>query len=172
MAFMAPLMPFLSAAGAAVSGISSMQNSNYQAQVASNNAKLLETQAERETFAANEDMKDQDTAARGQVAELMSQMDASGLNSNRGTMLFRRAGAESLATRDRERLKTKRDIQLENTKRQASGQRAEAKANKRAGKLGLLTSLLNIPSSYMSSAATLNDNRRNQMSLSNPSYES
>jgi len=165
MAFAAPFLPYVAAAGTAISGIAGFQNAQYQAAVANNNAKLLEQTAEREAFAANQDIQDQDTAARAEIAQLMAQMDASGIRADNGTMLVRRAGMESLALRDRERLAQKRDIQLENTRRQAASQRAEAKAAKRGGGLGLLATFLNIPSSFMSTASTLNDYNRGRMSL-------
>lgn len=165
MAFAAPFLPYVAAAGTAISGIASFQNAQYQAAVSNNNAKLLEQTAEREAFAANQDMQDQDTAARAEIAQLMAQMDASGIRADNGTMLVRRAGMESLALRDRERLAQKRDIQLENTRRQAAGQRADAKAAKRGAGLSLLSTFLNVPSSFMSSASTLNDYNRGRMSL-------
>lgn len=165
MAFAAPFLPFLAAAGTAVSAVTGFQSAQYQASVAEQNSKLLEQQAQRETLAANQEMQDQDTQARGEIANLMAQMDASGIQSSGGTMLMRRASAETLAARDRERLGLKRDIGLENTKRQAAGQRAEAKAYKKSGKLGLLTSMLAIPTSYMSSASSLNDYNRGRLSL-------
>lgn len=170
MAFAAPILPYLMAGSAALSGISQMQNANYQSAVATQNAALLEQQAERETFAANQDIADQDVAARAQIAEMMAQMDASGINSGTGSMLFRRAGVESLATRDRERLGVKRDNQLENTRRQAASSRAEAKALKRSGRLGLLSTILSVPTSYLSGSSMLNEFNRGRMALTAPSY--
>lgn len=167
---MAPIIPYLTAGASLVSGIAQMQNASYQSAVASQNAKLLEAQAQREAFAANQDLADNDTAARAQIAELMAEMDASGINSTSGSMLLRRAGVESLATRDRERLSLKRDIGLENTKRQAAGQRAEASSLKRAGKLGLLSTILSVPTSFLSSSSMLNDYNKGRMKLSSPSY--
>jgi hypothetical protein len=97
-------------------------------------------------------------------------MDASGINAGTGSMLFRRTGLESVALRDRDRLQLKRDNELKNTKRQAAGQRSEAKAQKRAGRMSLLSTLLDIPTSFLSSASMVNDYKRNRMSLSSPSY--
>ena len=157
------------AGSAAVSGISAMQNASYQSAVAEQNSRLLTMQAERENFAANQDIADRDADARSQIAGLMAQMDASGINSGTGSMLFRRAGAESLATRDRERLIQKRDQALENTNRQASGLRSEAAAQKSAGKLGMLSSFLSVPTSFLSGASMLNQYNQGRLTLSSPS---
>lgn len=165
MAFLAPIAPYFMAGATAVSGIAQYQNSQYQAQVATNNANLLAQQAERETFAANQDIQDQDTGARAEIAHMLAQMDASGINSSTGTMMFRRAGAESLAVRDRERLGLKRDVALENTKRQEAAQRAEAKAAKRAGKLGLLSSVVGVGTSFLSGSTMVNEFLKGRMTL-------
>jgi hypothetical protein len=101
---------------------------------------------------------------------MLSQMDASGINSSTGSMMFRRAGVESLANRDRERLSVKRDVQLENTKRQEASSRAEAKALKKAGKFGLLTTMLNVPTSFLSGASMVNEFNKGRLALNNPSY--
>ncbi len=170
MAQLAPLIPYITAGATVLSGFASMQATQYQAAIAENNAKLLEQQAERENFAANQDLQSQDEAARAEIAALMAQMDASGLRSDTGTLLLRRQSAYKLAARDRERLAQKRDIQLENTKRQASSTRAEAKALKRNAGLGLLTTALSIPTSFLSSASAVNEYNRGRLGLSNPSY--
>jgi hypothetical protein len=167
---MVQALPYVMAAASAVSGISQYQNTQYQSAVATQNADLLKQQAEREAFAASQDMLDQDAGARAQIAEMVAQLDASGINSNSGTMLLRRSGAEAMALRDRERLSQKKDIQLENTKRQESSMRAEAKALKKAGKWGLLSTVLSIPTSFLSGATMVNQYKGGQLALSNPSY--
>lgn len=167
---MVQALPFVMAIGTAVSGISQYQNAQYQSRVATNNANLLKQQAERETFAANQDIQDQDAAARAEIAGMLAQMDASGINSSSGTMMLRRVGAQEMATRDRERLAHKRDIQLENTKRQEAAMRAEAKAMKRAGRLGLLSTVLSVPTSFLSGATAVNQFKASQLALSSPSY--
>lgn len=170
MAFLAPLAPYLMAGASLVSGIGQYQNAQYQAAVATQNSRLLEEQANRETFAANQDIADQDQAARAEIADMVAQMDASGINSSTGSMMFRRAGMESLAARDRARLGQKRDIALENTKRQAAQERANAKAAKKAGRLGLLSTALSVGTSWLSGASMVNEYNKGRLALSNPSY--
>lgn len=170
MAFLAPLAPYLMAGSALVSGVSQYQNAQYQSAVATQNADLMKQQAEREVFAANQDIADQDQSARGEIADMVAQMDASGINSSTGSLLFRRAGVASLAHRDRERLSQKRDIQLENTKRSEASQRAEAKAIKRSAKLGLLSTALNVGTSYLSGATMVNEYNQSRLALTSPNY--
>lgn len=166
---MAPMMPLISAGATALSGLSAMQSANYQSAVAANNAKIVTENAQRETLAANQDLQDKDTAARAEIGMLVSQMDASGLNSGSGSMLLRRTSAEELARRDRERIAQKRDTQLSNSLNEAAGYTAEARAAKTAGRMGLLSTFLDIPTSYLSSASTYNDYKRGRLSLENPS---
>lgn len=170
MAQLVPLLPYAMAAGTAVAGIGAYNNSMYQAEVATQNANLLAQQAEREVFAANQDMQDQDQGARAEIAEMLSGMSASGLTSTSGSMMMRRAGAESLVLRDRERLALKRDNQLENTKRQEASMRAEAKASKKSAKLGALATALSIPTSFLSGASMVNEFNKGRLALSSPSY--
>jgi hypothetical protein len=157
------------AGATAVSGISQYQDAQYQSAIATQNANLLAKQAQNETFAANQDMLDKDADAKAGIADLMAQMAASGINASSGTLLMRRAGVESLALRDRERLGQKRDIQLENTKRQEASMRAEAKAAKKAGKLGLLSTVLGVGTSWLSGASMVNEYNKGRLALTNNS---
>ena len=170
MSFALPALPYLMAAGTAYGAYSAYDSSRYQAQVATNNADLMARQAKLEVHAANEDMQDRDQRARAEIAEVMAQASASGLTATTGTMLMRRAGAESLAGRDRERLANKRDISLENTKRQEQSYRAEAAAAKKAGRRALLGSLFEIPTSFLSGATMVNNYQRGRLRLDFPSY--
>lgn len=169
MAALAPLVPYITAGATAISGISQYNNAQYQSAVATQNANLLARQAQNETFAANQDMIDKDTAAKAEIANMLAQLDASGINANSGTMLLRRSGAEAMALRDRERLGQKRDIALENTKRQEAAMRAEAKAAKKAGKLSLLSTVLGVGTSYLSGATMVNEYNKGRLALTNNS---
>lgn len=169
MAALAPLAPYVMAAGTAFSTISEMGSMKYQAAVAQNNANMMAETALRERHAADQDMQQKDGDARAEIAAMMSEMDASGLNSSSGSMLMRRAGAESLASRDRERLGQKRDTQFENTKRQEESYRAEAKALKKRRGMAALTGLLTVPTSFLSGASMLNQYTAGRMGLENAS---
>ena len=168
MAAVVPYIPYAMAGASAVSGIASYQSSQYQAAVLQNNANTVAMNAEREQHAANLDMQDKDISARAQIANLMAEMDASGLTATSGSMLSRRASMETLAARDRERLGQKRDIQFENSKREEASLRSEAKAAKKMGKLGLLSTMLSVPTSWLSGASMVNQYTQGRMGLTNP----
>lgn len=170
MAFLAPLAPYLMAGSAVVSGVSQMQNASYQSALATQNANILKEQASRETFAANQDIADQDLAARAEIADLVAQMGASGIDATTGSLMMRRSGANFLAARDRERLGQKRDVNLENTLQQVASQKAEAKALKRSGKLALLGTAISAGTSFLSGATMLNDYNRGRLALTEPNF--
>lgn len=170
MAFLAPALPFISAGASLLSGVAANRDAQYQAAVGDKNAAMLEEMARRESFAANQDIQDQDTSARAEIADMLSQMAASGLSADSGSFMFKRAGAATLAKRDRTRLAQKRDVQAYNTKVQAMSTKNEAAATRRGGRTSLLSSLLQTPASYLSGASMVTDYNRNRLSLSSPSY--
>ena len=158
-----PVMMALSVAGTAFGAYSQYQAGQYQAAVAQANADLAARQAMEERHAADLDMQDKDLAAKAEIAELVSQMNASGLTSTTGTMLMRRQGAFGLAARDRERLGQKRDTQFENTKRQQQMFLAESREAKRGARMSLLSGFLDVGSSALSSATMVNNYKRSRI---------
>lgn len=152
------------------SGYEQMQASRYQAAVAQANANAVRQQAQMEDLAASEDMRDRDIAARAEIAEMVSRQAASGLSATSGTMLLQQQGAESLAFRDRSRLALKRDVSRDNKRRQELALRAEAKEYKRAGRMGMISSILGAGTSYLSGASMVNDYNLGRMRLTQPSY--
>lgn len=170
MSFAAPIIPLAMAVSSAISGVSGLQAAQYQGAVARANAQAAEETAKREVAAANQDMQDRDLAARAEIDSMLSQMSASGLSAKSGSMLMRRAASADLATRDRERLAQKRDINLKNTLQQAETYRAEAQQTDTAGKIGLLSSFLSVPASYLSGSSMVSNYNLGRMSLQSPSY--
>lgn len=78
---LAPLLPTLLTAGAAgVSAITSIQNGNYQAAVARNNARLAEENAARESEAAQREAQRSDQDYRALLGEQLAAQGASGLD--------------------------------------------------------------------------------------------
>lgn len=163
-------LPFIMAAGTAVSGITSFMSSQYQAQVAENNATIAGDAAVRNAFNENQDLQARDIAARQEVAAIVADMGTSGLSATSGSKLLQRTSLADLATRDRERLATNRDVNLKNKLQEKASFKAEAKSARTAGAFGLLTSALQVPTSYLSGATSLNNYRRNSLSLTSPSY--
>lgn len=163
-------LPFIMAAGTAVSGVTSYMSSQYQAQVAENNATIAGDAAVRGAFNENQDMMAKDIAARQEIANVVAEMGASGLSANSGSKLLQRTSLADLATRDRERLAANRDVNLKNKLQEKAAFKAEAKSAKTAGMFGLLTSVLQVPTSYLSGATALNQYRKSALALTNPSY--
>lgn len=146
-------VPYLMAAGAALSTVQQVNTANYQAAVAANNAAIATENAQRETLAANKDMAARDRDAAAALADLTAQMNASGINSSNGTKMLQRRSLEQLATTDRENLAAKRDANLENRLQEAASYSAESKAYKRGATMSLLTGMLSVPTSYLSGAS-------------------
>jgi len=170
MAFVAPLIPYITAGATALSGLQAMQASQYQGAVARANAEAASETARRELTAANLDMQDKDLAARDQLDNMLAGMAASGLSTNSGSMLLRRTAGERLATQDRERLALKRDINFKNTKQQQASYADEASALNQSSGVNLLSSFLAVPTSYLSGASMVSNYNLGRMSLESPSY--
>lgn len=111
MAFMAPIAAWaaanagtistaLSAASATVSGVSAIQQGNYRAAVAKNNALIAEQNAVRASTAAQLEQGRSDREYAAALASQVAQAGASGLDSNsasfvRGRQLTRRTGRQA-----------------------------------------------------------------------------
>lgn len=165
MAVAAPFMPFIMAAGTAFSAISQYQAGKYQAAVASKNAEIMDKRASDENFAMAEDMQGRDQEASAQIAELVAEQAASGVDINSGTALLRRRSLQNLASRDRSRLARQKETQLLNNKQSAAGLRAEAAAAKQGATMSLVGGLLETPASYLSGAKMYNDYQYNRGSM-------
>lgn len=163
-------LPFIMAAGTAIGGVTSYMSSQYQAQVAENNATIAGDAAVRNVFNENQDMQAKDIAARQEIAALVADMGASGLDANSGSKLLQRRSLADLATQDRTRLAANRDVNLKNKLQEQAAYKAEARSSRTAGMFGLLTTALQVPTSYLSGATSLNNYRRSALALTNPSY--
>ena len=163
MAVLAPFIPYITAAGTALSVVSGIQASNYQAKVAANNAKIAETNMAKETLAANQDMQTRDVNAMQTIADLQTSMDASGISSTSGTMMLRRRSVEELATSDREKLAEKSATNIANRKAEIAGYQADASAYSSAAAISSITGALSIPSSFLSGATMVNNFKKLQV---------
>lgn len=163
MAFLAPVGAFLAAnagtistvltvSSAAVEGINSIQQGNYQAAVAKNNAVIAEQNAAAEALAAQREQlrSDKDYAAR--YAEQVAMAGASGLDLNsssfvRGRMLTRRTGRQ--ASRD---INDAGRVRAQGFQQETANFRAEGSAAKRQGIFGAVGAGLGAASSIMGSS--------------------
>lgn len=154
---MVAALPYITAGASVLTGVTAIQQANYQAAVLARNSAIMEENAARTAAAAQEDMADQDRAAAAEIASLETAMSASGLDGTGGSMMLRRRGLTSLADRDRERLALKRDTEVGNMMQEAAGMRADSSAAKSAGQWGWLTTGIGALSSYLSSATMVNN---------------
>lgn len=95
MAFAAPILPFLAAAGSIIGGVGAIQAGNYQAAVARNNAKIAEQNAEAESAAAQQEASRRDRDNAQELAALISAQAASGLATTSRSFV----GSRALQTR-------------------------------------------------------------------------
>ncbi len=163
-------LPYLMAAGTAVGAVQGYSSAQYQAQVAENNAAIMAENARNERAAADQDMMDKDLEAKAQIGAMLSEMGASGLDTNSGSLLLKKNAAYNLATQDRNRLAVKRDVLFKNNAQQQQSFLNEAAAAKSAGTMGLLSSFLAVPTSYLSGASMVNKYNQAKLGLTNPSY--
>lgn len=164
-------VPYISAGASVLSGLSAMQQANYQAAVQARNAKLMEENAARTAAAAQADMADRDRQAAGEIASIEAAMSASGLDAGSGSMMLRRRGLTDLADRDRERLAVKRDTEVRNMMQQAAGLKAEAGALSSSAKWGWLTTGASALGSYLSGAEMVNNYNAKRSGLNILSYQ-
>lgn len=80
MAFAAPLLPFMAIAGTAIQGISNFQQGRYQSQVAKNNARIAEENADRASYASQVEQMRADREAMAERGALTASQAASGLD--------------------------------------------------------------------------------------------
>lgn len=168
---MVAALPYITAGASVLTGVTAIQQANYQAAVLARNSAIMEENAARTAAAAQEDMADQDRAAAAEIASLETAMSASGLDGTGGSMMLRRRGLTSLADRDRERLALKRDTEVGNMMREAAGMKAEAGAMRSAGNWGWLTTGLSAMTSYLSGANMVNDYNTKRSGLHTLSYQ-
>ena len=91
MAFAAPLLPFMAIAGTAVEGASSFMQSRYQGQVAKNNAKIAEANANRASYASQIEQMRSDREYLSANSSVMATQAASGLDVLGGSQRMTRA---------------------------------------------------------------------------------
>ena len=91
MAFLAPALPFIAAAGTLFGGVAGFEQSRYQAQVARNNADIAAKNAQRAADAGQIEAQRSDLEYAQQEAQALSIQSASGLDV---------LGRTQLATRD------------------------------------------------------------------------
>lgn len=129
----ATLSSVVGLAGAALSGISAINQASYQSALATRTAKLEEENARRILDAGQKDAQMQDLQAAEAIADEIALNAASGFSVNSPTFVRRRTRLHELATQDRSRIVEDARVQGQAAMERAAGARAEAKAAKRSG---------------------------------------
>jgi len=146
----------ISAASAAIGGVSAISQANYQSRVAKNNAVIAAnnaTQVRQET-AVNNMMRDQE--ARSDIGAMLAQGGASGLSLGVGSMGLRRKSMEELAARDRELSTYAGDTRAAGFDQQSQDFTSEARSARTAGAFNAAGAGINFGSSFISDAPTVN----------------
>ena len=143
--------------GATVVGtMGAVQQSNFQSQVALNNAAIAEDNARRSVFEAQVEAQETDFAARDELGQLLAGQGASGLSLGSGSFALRRKGQEELAAKDRGFIRTQGEVQATRFRQQASDQRSESAMAKAAGRNALISGAFDVGTSLLSGAARFN----------------
>lgn len=143
-------------ASAVVGGVAAVSSANYKSQVAQNNATIASNNAERSRNEAAAANQRQDQEAKADIGALLAQGGASGLSLGVGSMGLRRKSAEQLAARDRGYTTYAGETRAAGFEQQASDFKAEASAEKRAGVFNAVGAGIDITSSLISGAPSVN----------------
>lgn len=149
----------VSAIGGVVSTISQMQAASYQAAVAERNAKIMEDNARREVDRAQAETVDESEAARQQIGQLVAAQSASGVSMMSGSPLTRRRGAQRLAERDAQRIRSDANVQAERMQQQATDHRAEASMARSRRGASMLSGALDVGSTIIGGARQIRQAR-------------
>jgi hypothetical protein len=153
----------VSVGSAVVGGVAAVGQARYQSQVAKNNATIATQNAERTRFETQVANQQQDQEARADIGALLAQGGASGLALGVGSMGLRRKSAEQLAARDRAYTDYAGETRAAGFDQQASDFSAEAASANRAGIFGAVGAGLDIKSSLVSGASTVNPTTANRI---------
>lgn len=141
------------AAGASLfTGYAGMQAANYQAKVGEYNASIATDNAARATELAQIEQQDFDNESAGLQGSILATQGASGLaSSGRSAILSRKASAE-LNRKDALNIIQAGQLESSNLHQEAANLKAEARAAKVQGKVGMISSIFDAGSSLLGGA--------------------
>lgn len=146
-------------AGTALTAYSQNQSAKMQAQIAANNAKIAEQNAQDAITQAAIEAQMDDQQAQAFIGELLAEQSASGLSLGSGSYALRRKSASELAARDRSITYDAGQRRAKNFRQQSSDFASEAALARAQGRNSLLAGGIEIGSSLISGAATLNQQK-------------
>ncbi len=139
----------LSVGGSILGGISAMQQGNYQASVARQNASIAEENARRAVDRAQIQQQDTDRETAALIGTQESLQGASGLLvTGRSQMLTRKAAAE-IGRQDALNVRQAGEVEAYGYKNEAASQIASASMARATGRMGLLSGFINAGTSLV-----------------------
>lgn len=132
----------LSVGGAIMGGVSAMQQAKYQAEVAKNNAKVAQDNANRETTATQQRIMQSDNELAALAGEQLATQGASGLSTGGRTQFLTRKQTKTIGRQDALNINEQGTQTSRNYLQQAADFRSEANMAKSAGRNALLQSVI------------------------------
>lgn len=132
----------LSVGGAIMGGVSAMQQAKYQAEVAKNNAKVAQDNANRETTATQQRILQSDNELAALAGEQLATQGASGLSTGGRTQFLTRKQTKTIGRQDALNINEQGTQTSRNYLQQAADFRSEANMAKSAGRNAMLQSVI------------------------------
>lgn len=132
----------LGVVGAGVQAMGSIQEGNYRAQVAENNAKIAGYNAQLATESGEIEASNQGLKTRAQIGEQKAAQGASGVDVNSGSAVDVRVASDILGMTDALTIKSNAAKQAYGFLTQQTSLLAEAQQDRTAGKIGAFSSLI------------------------------
>lgn len=151
--------------GGVVQATSSASASRFQAKVAQNNAIIAKNNSDRVLQETAINTRDQDTAAAGELGDLLANMGASGFAQGTGSQALRRSTGEILAGRDRTYSAAAGRSQSDAYLQQSQDFKTESNGHKSAARNAMLSGFLDVASSAISGAGRVNQRKAQSLSL-------
>lgn len=156
---------YLSLGSAILGGVTSFAQASAQASIAETNAAIMENNAVEAIKTAGVRAQDQDQEALSVMGQLSANQGASGLSSGSGSHALARKSAAELARRDRARITEAGQVEARNFRTQAQSFRKQAAGERSAGIYGLISAGLDVGTSLISSATTVERRKHNSLLL-------
>lgn len=150
MAFMAPLALPLAIAGTAIEGWSQFQQSQYQATVAKNNAKIASQNADRASYASQINQMRSDREYAAQEASIEATHAASGLDVLGGSQIMSRANVARVRSEQALDIRNAGLFDVRNFQQEQANFLGEARAAKTQAWMGLAATAFSIGSQVSS----------------------
>lgn len=143
MAAVAPFIgPAIGAAASLYGGLSAMQQANYQAEVAKNNARIAEMNAVRASTVGGIEAQMKDLEFRQLMGQQITEQAASGVSLSGSSQIRARNATRLFAAGDRQTITENAQMENYNYRVEAVNQRSAAKAAKAEGKAAMIGGIL------------------------------